>query len=67
MAAWRAVAGNKPYASFIHLDLVADSLIRVHAERDRIVGGLAFEYEPAHLRFFQARFTPVKGESVFGD
>ena len=25
VAAWRAVAGNKPYASFIHLDLVADA------------------------------------------
>ena len=25
VAAWRAVAGNKPYASFIHLDLLADA------------------------------------------
>ncbi|MBN6038359.1 tryptophanase [Amycolatopsis sp. 195334CR] len=49
-----------------HLDLVADSVIRVYRQRDRIVGGLLFDYEPAHLRFFQARFVPSRGASIFG-
>ena len=31
VAAWRAVAGNKPYASFIHLDLLADADARCSA------------------------------------
>jgi tyrosine phenol-lyase len=42
-----------------HIDLVADSLIRVYKHRADIAHGLAFTHEPRHLRFFQARFTPV--------
>jgi tyrosine phenol-lyase len=50
-----------------HIDLVADSLIRVHQHRDRIAHGLKFAYEPRHLRFFQARFTPATGSTIFAD
>ncbi|WP_245573899.1 tryptophanase [Amycolatopsis nigrescens] len=50
-----------------HIDLVADSVIRVHRQRDRIVNGLAFSYEPDHLRFFQARFKPTQGTSIFAE
>ncbi|MFC0038579.1 tryptophanase [Actinomadura rayongensis] len=42
-----------------HLDLVADSMIRVHEHRTEITAGLAFTHEPSTLRFFQARFTPT--------
>jgi tyrosine phenol-lyase len=42
-----------------HLDLVADSVIRVHERRTEITAGLAFVHEPSTLRFFQARFTPT--------
>jgi tyrosine phenol-lyase len=48
-----------------HIDVVADSLTRLSEERDRIACGLAFAYEPPHLRFFQARFTPTRGSSIF--
>ncbi|MGC7098335.1 tryptophanase [Amycolatopsis lurida] len=48
-----------------HIDLVADSVIRVHRHRDHITSGLAFAYEPSHLRFFQARFAPVRGSSIW--
>jgi tyrosine phenol-lyase len=47
-----------------HLDLVADSLIRVYEQRADIAHGLAFTYEPRHLRFFQARFTPIAGATI---
>lgn len=50
-----------------HIDLVADSVIRVHQHRDRIVHGLKFAYEPRHLRFFQARFTPTAGSTIFAE
>ncbi len=50
-----------------HLDLVADSVIRVHEDRDRVAHGLAFTYEPRHLRFFQARFAPTGGTSIFAE
>ena len=41
-----------------HMDVTAESVIAVHEARQR-VRGLRFTYEPAHLRFFQARFEPV--------
>jgi len=49
-----------------HIDLVADAVIAVHRDRDRIACGLRFATEPQHLRFFQARFHPVAGASIFG-
>lgn len=49
-----------------HIDLVADAVIAVHRDRDRIACGLRFATEPAHLRFFQARFSPVSGVSIYG-
>ena len=47
-----------------HMDVTVESVRNIHADRDRIVG-LRFTHEPARLRFFQARFTPVVGTSVF--
>jgi tyrosine phenol-lyase len=47
-----------------HMDVTAESVAEVHAQRDR-VRGLALTYEPAYLRFFQARFAPVGGEGIF--
>ena len=41
-----------------HLEYVADVVGRVHARR-RDVRGLKLTYEPADLRFFQARFEPL--------
>lgn len=41
-----------------HMDVVAESVIAVCAERESI-GGLEFTYEPELLRFFQARFQPI--------
>ncbi|MBM9624573.1 tryptophanase [Streptomyces zhihengii] len=41
-----------------HMDVVAESVIQVHKERDRLHTGLDFAHEPETLRFFQARFTP---------
>ena len=41
-----------------HLGYVADVIERVHGARDD-VGGLRMTYEPASLRFFQARFEPL--------
>lgn len=40
-----------------HMDVVAESVARVFARRDR-VAGLTMIYEPQFLRFFQARFAP---------
>ena len=47
-----------------HMDVVAESVIAVFEARNR-VRGLRFTYEPAHLRFFQARFEPTVGSSIF--
>ena len=47
-----------------HLDVVAESVMEVHAHQQRIVG-LNLTYEPEHLRFFQARFEPIAGSNVF--
>ncbi len=41
-----------------HMRSVADGIIRLYRQRDRI-SGLRFVYEPEKLRFFQARFEPV--------
>jgi tyrosine phenol-lyase len=41
-----------------HLAYVADVVADVHARRED-VPGLRMTYEPAHLRFFQARFRPL--------
>jgi tyrosine phenol-lyase len=41
-----------------HMDVVAESVVRVYENRDSIKG-LKMVYEPEYLRFFQARFEPV--------
>ena len=41
-----------------HMDVVAESVEAVYEKREQI-GGLVFTYEPAELRFFQARFAPA--------
>jgi len=41
-----------------HMRAVADGIIRLYANRDQIKG-LKFVYEPAQLRFFQARFESL--------
>jgi tyrosine phenol-lyase len=47
-----------------HMDVTAESVMEVYDQRER-VRGLKFVYEPAYLRFFQARFTPVGGDGIF--
>jgi tyrosine phenol-lyase len=48
-----------------HMDIVADSVIKLFKNRDKIQG-LKFTYEPSALRFFQATFQPLDGgKSVF--
>ena len=42
-----------------HMDVVAESVETVYEQREQI-GGLVFTYEPAELRFFQARFAPAR-------
>jgi tyrosine phenol-lyase len=49
-----------------HMDVTAESVIELHARRNDI-GGLRFTYEPARLRFFQARFEPVQSAGLFRD
>jgi len=44
-----------------HLDVTIESITALHQHPERIVG-LRFDYEPEHLRFFQSRFKPVKGD-----
>ncbi len=46
-----------------HMDVTAESVIALHEAPERIVG-LRIVYEPKHLRFFQARFEPVRGGCV---
>jgi len=48
-----------------HMDVVADSIIALHGERESI-GGLKMVYEPPQLRFFTARFEPLKKEGFWG-
>ncbi len=50
-----------------HIDHVADSLVRVHKNRHDITHGLTFTHEPPHLRFFQARFAPTTGATIYAD
>ena len=42
-----------------HMRAVAEGIIRVWKRRESI-GGLAFVYEPPHLRFFRGRFAPAE-------
>ena len=42
-----------------HMDVVAESIGAVYERREQI-RGLRFTYEPEHLRFFQARFEPIR-------
>ncbi|MCA9255708.1 MAG: tyrosine phenol-lyase [Phycisphaerales bacterium] len=46
-----------------HMDVTAESVMSLWEDRDKIVG-LELTYEPKHLRFFQARFTPVNADRV---
>jgi tyrosine phenol-lyase len=46
-----------------HMDVTAESIIELFQQPERVVG-LDITYEPKYLRFFQARFKPVKGASV---
>ena len=41
-----------------HMDVVAESILEVHQQRDS-ARGLKMIYEPRYLRFFQARFEPL--------
>ena len=47
-----------------HMDVTAESVMEVFDHRDK-VRGLEFLYEPEYLRFFQARFTPIGGQTIF--
>ena len=47
-----------------HMDVTAESVLSVFERRARVTG-LSFAYEPEYLRFFQARFTPVVGRTIF--
>jgi len=42
-----------------HMDVTAESIAAVY-ERRASIKGLRFTYEPEYLRFFQARFEPIK-------
>jgi len=42
-----------------HMDVVAESAAAVFEKRNKIKG-LKMVYEPKYLRFFQARFEPLK-------
>ncbi len=45
--------------TYAHLDIVAESVIRLYKNRENIKG-LEMVYEPKFLRFFTARFEPLK-------
>ncbi len=49
-----------------HMDVTAESVIALYENRDKVVG-LKFVHEPKYLRFFQARFAPVRGKKVLLD
>ena len=42
-----------------HMDVVAESIIELYNDREKIPG-LKMTYEPEYLRFFQARFEPLR-------
>jgi tyrosine phenol-lyase len=42
-----------------HMDVVAESVQAIYERRDE-TAGLKMVYEPEYLRFFQARFEPIK-------
>lgn len=44
--------------TYRHMDLVADAVIKLYQERNKIKG-LRFVYEPKQLRFFTARFEEI--------
>ncbi len=46
-----------------HMDVTAESIIDLYHDRDAI-SGLRFTYEPKRLRFFQARFEPIRREEL---
>jgi len=46
-----------------HMDVTAESVYCVYEEREKVCG-LKITYEPRHLRFFQARFAPVKASLI---
>jgi len=43
-----------------HMDVVAESVEAVYRNREEVTG-LAFDYEPEYLRFFQSRFKKAEG------
>jgi len=45
--------------TYAHLEVVADAVIEVYKNREKLVG-LGFDYEPPVLRHFTARLKPVK-------
>jgi tyrosine phenol-lyase len=47
-----------------HMDVTAESVAAVFEERKNM-RGMRLVYEPEYLRFFQARFEPAQGDSVF--
>ena len=58
----RALQHRRVYVQ-AHMDVTAESVIELYRNREQIVG-LRFTYEPKYLRFFQARFEPVRGAKV---
>jgi tyrosine phenol-lyase len=44
--------------TYRHMDYVANAVIHLYSERDKI-RGLEFEYEPKQLRFFTALFKEL--------
>jgi len=48
-----------------HMDVVAQAVVNLHREAEDIPG-LEFVYEPATLRFFTARFRPLRDSRILG-
>jgi len=47
-----------------HMEVVADSVIDLHGQ-PKSISGLKMIYEPPQLRFFTARFEPVKKDGFW--